>query len=153
MQNNRLQMQLGLPNPAPLLRVRDWKKKGQIVDNNNPVSPTPVQPQTTQQSMPASAQPAPAVPPQIPVPPPEKGSNKAILWFIIGLVIIVLIVGGIYFFLSRQQQATNTATQQPMVQATPKPQDTVDALDRDLNALNVGTSADFTAVDSDLKQL
>lgn len=98
--------------------------------------------------------PTPAPTPQ----PVEPGSNKLVLYFVIGLVIIVLLIGGVYLFMSRQQQTVkNTnmaAVPQPVVQVNPKPQDTVDALDKDLSALNVGTSdTDFSSIDQDLKQL
>lgn len=72
----------------------------------------------------------------------------------IGLVIIVLVVGGIYFFLSRQQATIQTLQPESTVQVTPKPQDTIDALDRDLNALNIeNADSDFASIDQDLQQL
>lgn len=111
------------------------------MDNNNPA---PEAPQATDQ-------------PQIPVPEVQSGeSNKMVLWLVIGLVVIIALVGAIYFFLSSQQAATNTqkVTENPVVQASPEPPDTVDALDRDLNALNIGdVEADFASIDSDLQQL
>lgn len=93
--------------------------------------------------------------PQTPIAPepPSGESNKMVLWLVIGLVVIVVLVGGIYFFLSKQQ-STETGTKQPVVQVTPKPQDTVDALDKDLNALNIESSdSDFASIDQDLQQL
>lgn len=108
------------------------------MDNN----PTP--------QAPAAAQPAPQ--------PVEPGSNRLVLYFVIGLVLIVLLVAGAYLFMSRQQQAaknaSNETTSPEIVQATPKPQETVDALDRDLSALNVdNTDSDFSSIDTDLQQL
>lgn len=94
----------------------------------------------------------PAVP-QTPIAPepPSGDSNKMVLWLVIGLVIVVVLVGGIYFFLSKQQTKTTETT---TVQTTPQPQDTVDALDKDLNALNVeNADSDFASVDQDLEQL
>lgn len=95
---------------------------------------------------------APVVP-QTPIAPepPSGDSNKLVLWLVIGLVIVVVLVGGIYFFLSKQQTKT---TETKTVQTTPQPQDTVDALDKDLNALNVESSdSDFASLDQDLQQL
>lgn len=95
--------------------------------------------------------------PQTPIAPePSSGdSNKMVIWLIVGLVIIIVIVGGIYFFLSSRQAATNTGTtQQPVVQVTPQPPDTVDALEKDLNTLNVESAdSEFTSIDQDLQQL
>lgn len=118
------------------------------MDNNNQ---TP-QATSTAPNMPPAA-PQPAAPVQMP-DTSSNGSNKIILWFVIGLVIVVLAVGGIYVFLSRQQAATQNV-QQPTVQTTPKPQDTADALDKDLNSINVdtGTNSDFDSIDQDLQQL
>lgn len=85
-------------------------------------------------------------------PAPSGHSNKFILWFVVVLVVIVLLSGGIYTFLSRQKAETSSS--QPIVQATIKPQDTIDALDRDLSAVNVGDVDDnFSSVDQDLQQL
>lgn len=110
------------------------------------------------QQPPVANTPPPQAPaaPQTPIAAPEPASgdsNKMVLWLVIGLVIVVVLVGGIYFFLSKQQ-TTETGTKQPVVQVTPKPQDTVDALDKDLNALNVESSdSDFASLDQDLQQL
>lgn len=116
------------------------------MDKNNP----PLQPSV------ANAAPVQPSTPQVPISNPPPESNKVILWLVIGLVAIVVVVGGIYFFLSKQQANTaqTTNVERPIVQASPKPSDTVDALDKDLSALNVGTAdADFSSVDQDLQQL
>lgn len=106
------------------------------MENDNPVTQTPV-----------------AKIPEAPVPQAGE-SNKIIMWFVMGLVVIVILVGGAYLFLSKQQPTvTNQTPLQPVVQA-PKPQETVDALDKDLSDLNVANSdSDFSLVDQDLKQL
>ncbi len=97
--------------------------------------------------------------PQIPVVNTNTGgSNKLVLYFVIGLVLIVLLIAGAYLFMSRQQQVaknnSNETTSREIVQATPAPEETVDALDRDLSALNVGnTDSDFSSIDADLQQL
>ncbi|MDP3758246.1 MAG: hypothetical protein Q8Q86_00860 [Candidatus Daviesbacteria bacterium] len=113
------------------------------MDNSNPVPEAPV----------ANTPPQPSIPTQ-PVVPEE--SNKMVLWLVIGLIVIIAVVGGIYFFFNNQQAATNTqkVTENPIVQSTPKPPDTVDALDRDLSAINVDDAeVDFVSIDSDLQQL
>ena len=52
------------------------------------------------------------------------------------------------------KNASNETTSQEIVQTTPAPQETVDALDRDLSALNIGnTDSDFSSIDTDLQQL
>ncbi|MBI2196656.1 hypothetical protein HYU45_03520 [Candidatus Daviesbacteria bacterium] len=78
-----------------------------------------------------------------------------VVWLVVGLVGIIVIVGVIYFLLSSRQAAINTSkTEQPVVQVSPEPPDTVDALERDLNALEVSDSdSDFTSIDQDLEQL
>jgi len=115
--------------------------------DNNPTPPAPIQ-----------SGPAPAVQP-VPAPQPTApGSSKLVLYFVIGLVLVVLLIAGAYLFMSRQQQtaknASNETTSQEIVQTTPAPQETVDALDRDLSALNIGnTDSDFSSIDTDLQQL
>jgi len=114
------------------------------VDNNNPAA------QTAQPNI-APAQP---VMPQTPIPAESSnGSNKVIIWFIIGLVVVILLVGGIYFYLSRQQ-VTPSQTQTTTTQATPSPSPQ-DNLEGDLNSINIPSGADdvFTTVDQDLQQL
>ncbi len=134
------------------------------MDNNNP-APT----NTVPQYQPAGGLPNMQQPPQASVPQAPLASTntptapfsekKILMWFGIGFLVIAIIVGGAYFYLSRQQSTpTGTITQvsnpQPVVQPTPKPEDTVDALDRDLSALNLeDTSSNFTSVDEDLEQL
>ncbi len=120
------------------------------MDNNNSVTQQP-----TTNTVPPQPQP---VASQTPVTPesPSGDSNKMILWLLIGLVVIVVSIGGIYLFLSKQQAAVpeSQTTKTPIVQATPKPQDTVDALDRDLSSVNVADpNSDFPSVDQDLQQL
>lgn len=148
------------------------------MDNNNPV------PEQPSQAVPPITGTVPPVQPGIPnmqpgVQPPVSptpqaptanttgggpasvfSEKKLLIWFGIGLVVIALLVGGAYLYLSRQQAATlaepitGTSNIQPVVQDIPKPQDTVDALDRDLSALNVeDTGSNFTSVDEDLEQL
>lgn len=112
------------------------------MDSNNPnLTPEPPVPVTPQAEVPASS---------------SGDSKKVILLFAVGLVVIISLVGGIYLFLSKQQE-TKTAgqvTQQPTVQVTPKPEDTVDILDQSLNDINAGSGdSDFTSVDEDLEQL
>lgn len=95
---------------------------------------------------------APAAP-QTPIAPepPSGDSNKMVLWLVIGLVIVVVLVGGIYFFLSKQQASTTETT---TVQTTLTSPDTMDALEKDLNALNIeDAESDFTSIDQDLEQL
>ncbi len=134
------------------------------MDNNNPTQPAPptanaapidptapVQPSVSQTPQSAAAPQTPTSP-----APTSEESKKPVLWLIIGLVVVIALVGGIYFFLSRQQAASTAqkATEQPIVQTPQKAPDTVDALDRDLSALNIdNTDADFASVDSDLQQL
>ena len=118
------------------------------MDNANPTMQPPIvnTPQTTvppQQSV-----------PQVPVSElPSGDSKKMILWLVIGLVVVILLVGGIYFLLNQQQtgKSAQQASEQKVIESTP---DTMDALERDLNALNVeDTETDFTSIDQDLQQL
>lgn len=122
------------------------------MDNSNPAA------QTTPDPIANTVPPEPIVP-QVSIQNTSSGgdSKKIILWLVVGLVVVMGLVGGIYFFLS-QQQPTNSSmkpSEQVVVKATPKPPvDTVDALDRDLNAVNIASSeADFIPVDQDLQQL
>lgn len=120
------------------------------MDNSNPVVPGPTPaPQPTPQQ--------PAIP-QVPLPTQTGDSNKMILWFVLGVVIIAVLVGGIYFLLSkRQEKVSSQVTQQeePVVQATPKVEDMVSALDKDLSDVNVETAleTDFNTIDQDLQGL
>lgn len=107
------------------------------MDSNNP----PVQP---------NIQPAPA---PTPTAPEASGSNKMILWFVIGLVVVIAAVGGIYLFLSKQQaiepksQTTQTSkTQTPI----PTP---AENLETDLNSIDVDTETDLSEIDKDLQAL
>ncbi len=116
------------------------QRKEPQVDNNNPVQP-PVQTQTT-----------PIVPP-VPTPSAEAGSRKMILMLVVGMIVVLVIVGGIYYFLSRQQPTPTTQTttvapgQPPLAQVK-------DALDRELDSINVSASEDdFKSVDQDLQSL
>lgn len=106
------------------------------MENSNQVNPAqPVEPTPT-------TQPTPVV-----VPPAEpEGSNKMVLWLLLGLVAIVLVVGGIYLYLSQQQGAETTVTQ-----PTPTPV-AEENLENELNAIDVAESdQDFTAIDQDLQ--
>lgn len=126
------------------------------MDNNNPSIQTPVV-NTPQAPVP----PQPVVPQVHVSDTPSGDSKKMILFLVAGIIAIALLVGGIYFFLNMQQagktneQSTETAANKPVVKATPiPPVDTIDALDKDLNAVNVGTTdADFAPIDQDLQQL
>ncbi|MBI2019360.1 hypothetical protein HYS95_01665 [Candidatus Daviesbacteria bacterium] len=132
-------------------------------NNNNPVQPTPVQPAAAPDSAPVNPvqpNPAPTAPAQPPISPanpqtpnttPEKGSNKMIMWFIIGIVIIVVAVGGFYLYSSRQQavdsgkQAVSTQTPAPVTQEN---------LEDELNSVSIDTAdSDFASLDADLQQL
>lgn len=98
--------------------------------------------------------PQPSVP-QVPVSEPPSGdSNKMMLWLVIGLVVIIVVVGAIYFFLNQQrtENSTKQTAEQAVVQVTPP--DTMDALEKDLSALNIeDAEADFAPIDQDLGQL
>lgn len=134
------------------------------MDNNNtPVQPTPVQPNAAPDPAatnpvvpnPAAPNPAQPVPPQ-PVAPqapntePEKGSNKILMWFIIGIVIVVVLVGGFYLYLSRQQ-AVNSGKQ---AVATQTPAPVQENLEDELNKIAIDDAeSDFAALDADLQQL
>lgn len=125
------------------------------MDGNNPTRETPAP------NIPPP-QPTPPVAPQVTVPGVSSGgsngSNKILMWFIIGLIIVVLAVGGIYFFLSKQPTPTPIPTPQPATtttEASPAPAITA-GLENDLNNINVdetGTNTDFAPVDQDLQQL
>lgn len=113
------------------------------MDNNNLTPQTPI------------ANPPQPVIPQNPNPAPSPG-NKMILWFVIGLVVVAGLVGGIYLYLSRQTASTEqiTAKQQTIVQPKPSPEETIDALDRDLNSVDAeNPNTDFVSIDQDLQQL
>lgn len=91
-----------------------------------------------------------------PVPTPTgNSSNKMVILFLAGFVVIILAVGGIYMYLSNQQAtsvsvAENTNTALP----APKRAEVKDALDADLEAIDVASKeADFKSVDSDLQSL
>lgn len=105
------------------------------MENNNPVQTTVPTP---------TIQPAPVV-----MPPAEsEGSNKMVLWLILGLVAIVLIVGGVYIYFSNQQAIETKVTQQ-----TPAPA-AQENLENDLNTIDVtNIDQDFSAIDADLGSL
>lgn len=92
-----------------------------------------------------------------PVISPQGGeSKKMVIWLLGGLIIVALLVGGIYYYLSNQQSAVPVATitQQPTAQTPTPPDNSPDALDKDLNAVNVAnTDSDFTSLDQDLQSL
>lgn len=113
------------------------------MDNNNPVMPSVLQTNTT-----------PVAPPIQPIPPVEKDGNKMIIFLVLGVVLVILIVGGIYYFLSIQQQ---TPAPVAPITESPAPKAPVvakDALDAELEEINVASSgAEFQSVDSDLQSL
>lgn len=117
-------------------------------NSTTPQTPAPVSPQ-----QPAAQASQPAVP-QVPVSSmPANGSNKIIIYFVVGLVAIVLAVGGVYFYLSRQQvQAPTPQPTIPTVQTSPSPS-TAAGLQNDLNNVNAEVATDLTPVDQDLQQL
>ncbi len=112
----------------------------------------------------------PIVPPQAaqttPLPPttppvPETGSEqsspsskKMIIMLIVGVFVVLAVVGGIYMLLNKQPAL------EPQVQQTtsaPKPPSLAqvkDALDKELDSINVSASeGDFKSVDQDLQSL
>ena len=94
--------------------------------------------------------------PQAPtaVNPNESGSKKMIIMLIVGVVVIILLVFGIYWFLSKQQSPKPSQTEQITVPKAPVISSIKDALDEDLNSINVQASeGDFKDVDSDLQTL
>jgi uncharacterized protein HemX len=120
------------------------------VDSNNPIQTTPVQTAAPNPTA-APVQPNPVQPAQPQPAAPEKGSNKMLMWFIIGIVVIVAAVGGFYLYSSRQQavdsnkEAVSTQTPAPVVQEN---------LDMELDSVNIDTAdSDFAALDQDLQQL
>ena len=121
------------------------------MDNNN----SAMQPPAVNTPSQAPESPKPPAP-QVPVSESSSGdSKKVIAWLIIGLVIVMALVGGIYFFLSMQQSGSTEqpAPEQKVVQVTP-PQDTTNALEKDLNTVNVeNADSDFASIDQDLEQL
>ena len=84
-------------------------------------------------------------------------NNKIVVFFIAGFIVTILAVGGIYMYLNNQQKTTT----EPVVEASntntpvaPKPAEVKDALDADLEAINVTSGEeDFKSVDSDLQSL
>lgn len=85
---------------------------------------------------------------------PSEGSNKMVIWFVVGLIIVIAAVAGIYFFFSKQQPAAPENTQ-PVTQA-PSPSPSPQAnLEGDLNNINVPAepTTDFAPVDQALQQL
>lgn len=125
-----------------MLSVMLQTRREQIVDSNNPAP--------AQNTPPPPVAPPPAAP--APVQPPQESSNnkKMIILLLGGLVIVGLLVGGIYWYLSTQQA---TKTIQPVTEV-PKAEDTLDALDRDIQAVRIeDIEDDFTSVDSDLQNL
>lgn len=121
------------------------------MDNNNPVNST-TQPATAQPVV--NPQPQPAAPQvQASMPTPSGGSKKMIIMFILGFVIVLLIVGGIYWFLSKQQSKTQQTSEQSVTK-TPTVASIKDALDQELDSINVSASeGDFKSVDQDLQSL
>lgn len=102
---------------------------------------------------PATAGPAPVSPQPTPLQAEDnKGSNKIVLWFVIGLVIVVVAVGGIYLFLSRQQAAEPKPPAQTVKTQTPKPTP-AENLEQDLNSINLDAETDLSEIDQDLQAL
>lgn len=121
------------------------------MDNNNP---TPAPTQAPAAPVVPQVPPMPPVAPNV-VPASNSGSNKIILWFVIGLVVVILIVGGIYFFLSSQQQPT---TNQPVQPVTVVPSPSPENLENSINNVNVEASPSaidntLAPVNQDLQQL
>ncbi len=119
--------------------------------------------ENSKQSLAADAtNPAPIVPPQaapvIPnptAPAPEGGSKKMIIMLVVGVVVILAVVGGIYMFLSKQQPVTEPQTTQTnSAPSKPTIAQIKDALDQELDSINVEASeGDFKSVDQDLQSL
>ncbi len=89
------------------------------------------------------------------VPAPEGGSKKMIIMLIVGVTVVLAIVGGIYMLLSKQQLAPTPQVQQT-TSAPSKPTiaQVKDALDQELDSINVSASeGDFKSVDPDLQSL
>lgn len=138
-----------------------WQSQGRRqhkVDNNK----QSLAADATKQSLAADATNNPIVPPQAAqsapnpaAPAPEDGSKKMIIMLVAGVVVILAVVGGIYMFLSKQQPATPPQT----TQTNPAPSKPTiaqikDALDLELDSINVEASeGDFKSVDSDLQSL
>ncbi|MBI4039067.1 hypothetical protein HY384_03870 [Candidatus Daviesbacteria bacterium] len=112
-------------------------------------NPAPIEPaiQTNVKSNPQN--------PIMPVTPTEgDSSNKMVLWLIGGVILIFLVVGVIYWYLSKQREANQPTFQPASVTIKPQPKDTVDALDRDLSALeDSNLDSDFSSLDQDLQNL
>lgn len=117
------------------------------MDNNN----------STKETLPT--QPAPVSQPQTATNNSDNGeggdSKKMIMMLVIGLVVIIIVVGAIYYFLSKKQ--TNLpASQTTEITTTKQPSlaQIKDALDQDLDSINVqAVEDDFKNVDSDLQKL
>lgn len=129
-----------------LSEQQNQERKQPAVDNNNMAPQSPQTPAVV-------AGPTPA-----PKPTDNSNSNKMVMWFAVGLVVIVVLVGGFYLLSARQQAKTTPKSQttdyRPQTTAAPQPEETVDALDRDLQELSeADLEADFSSVDSDLGQL
>lgn len=100
--------------------------------------------------------PAPAAPPPQPtVTSVAPASSKKMVIVAAGIILVALLAAGIYLLMTKKQPATTQApVKKTAVQATPKPPETVDALDKDLSTLNVGDiESDFSSVDQDLQSL
>lgn len=122
------------------------------MDNNNP---NPVPPVSTPATAipPQPVQSAPVVP-TTPVAPPKGGLGKIIIILVVVLLIILSGVA-VYFFIIKQPAKTPQDTiPQAVIQTSPKPENTVDALEKDINTIqDESLESDFSSVDSDLQNL
>lgn len=108
------------------------------MENNNPMPQAPIKPNMQPNPLMSVA--------------PKEDSPNMVMWLVGGVILIIFVVGGIYFYLSKQQTAQPTFKQN--AQATLKPEDTVDALDKDLSSVNISNlDSDFSQVDQDLQNL
>lgn len=124
------------------------------MDNSKQSLPSNDGKQTVVNPTPTSAPAQSASVPTPAAPISSGGSNKIMLFFIIIVVVVVALIGGVYFYLSKQPEATPASTNPPVVQTPSKPEETVDALDRDLQSVNAASLDDeFSTIDEDLQKL
>ncbi len=126
--------------PSELLKA--WERRQLKVEPNS----QPVQPGV-------------ATPPPNPVVPnivqsSSSSSNKNMMWILVAIVLAVLAVGGLYFYMKSKNSIASIPSQQTVVQTSNQVTPTPVNLDSDLSNINVASGeADFTPVDSDLKNL